>query len=94
MTYEVTEQKTGLSKKWCTWRTKGPKPMLERPEPPDRHRRFRARRRAGKAVASVEYDALIVDLLVRTHWLPPDELHDRDSIGRAIGAMLADAARR
>jgi hypothetical protein len=71
--------------------------MLERADPPaprDRHRRFRQRRRAGKAVALVEFDAAVIDLLVRTAWLPPDESHDRDAVGRALAAMVADAARR
>jgi hypothetical protein len=69
--------------------------MLKRPDhPPDRHARFRARRRNGVACALVEFDAAVVDFLVKTHWLPADEIHDRDAVGRAIGAMLAASARR
>jgi len=69
--------------------------MLKRPDLlPDRFKRFRQRRKAGVAVAPVEYDAAVVDFLVRTHWLPPDELHDRASIGKALSAMVSDAARR
>jgi hypothetical protein len=69
--------------------------MLKRPDPPqDRHRRHRQRVKAGVACAVVEYDAVTVDFLCRTHWLAPSETHDRASIGRAIAALLADSARR
>lgn len=70
--------------------------MLQRPPSgrEDRHRRARKRRRDGIAVAPVEYDATVVDFLVKLAWLPPGEAHDRASIGKAIAAMIADAARR
>jgi hypothetical protein len=69
--------------------------MLKRPDAPrDRHYRFRARQKAGVAVAPVEFDAAVVDFLVRTAWLPPDEISDRSAVGKAIAAMLQDAARR
>jgi hypothetical protein len=66
----------------------------DRPDPPDRHKRFRRRRRDGKACAMIEYDASVIDFLVRTHWLQEGEVADRASIGRAIGALIRDAARR
>jgi len=62
--------------------------------PPDRHRRFRARRRAGIAVAQVEYGAAELDFLIKLKWLLETEVTDRDAVGRAIGAMLAASARR
>jgi hypothetical protein len=68
--------------------------MLHRASIPDRHKRFRRRRKAGIAVATVEFDSSVVDFLVKTRWLAPDESHDRDSIGKALSRMLADAARR
>jgi hypothetical protein len=68
--------------------------MLERPDIPDRHRRFRARRRAGKAVYQVELGGEELDLLIRTGWLLDGEACDRDAVGAALTRMLADAARR
>jgi len=69
--------------------------MLNRPDASrDRHYRFRQRVKAGLACTTVEFDASVVDFLVRTRWLTADELHDRDSIGASITRMLADAARR
>jgi hypothetical protein len=64
------------------------------PPPDDRHARFRARRKAGIAVAAVEYDAAVIDFLIRTHWLLEGEAPDRAAVGRAIGAMIAASARR
>jgi len=66
---------------------------LDPPTPPDRHARYRARQRDGKAVA-VEYDAAVVDFLVKTHWLLEGEASDRDAVGSAIARMVADATRR
>ena len=68
--------------------------MLDRGFIPDRHRRFRARRRAGKAVASVEFDAAVLNFLVKLKWLLEAEASDRGAVGRAIGALIRDAARR
>ena len=69
--------------------------MLERPPSHvARRRRYRQRQRDGRAVAPVEFDAAVVDFLVRTAWLPPDEISDRSAVGKAIAAMLQDAARR
>ena len=50
--------------------------------------------RDGRAVALVEYDGPVIDLLIKTRWLQEGEAGDRSAVGRAIGAMLADAARR
>jgi hypothetical protein len=71
--------------------------MLKRPDdppPPDRHKRFRRRQKAGVAVALVEFDGAVIDFLVKTHWLADAEASDRSIVARAITAMLADAARR
>ena len=68
--------------------------MLHRAPIPDRHRRFRARRREGVACATVEYSAEVVDRLVRLGWLTESEVADRGAVGWAISRMLADAARR
>jgi hypothetical protein len=43
-------------------------------------------------VAPVEYDSYVVGLLVRLGWLGGDEVADSREIGRAIAAMLAEAA--
>jgi hypothetical protein len=70
--------------------------MLDRPR--DRRaasaptRLYRRRARRGKALAMNEYDARLVDLLVRTHWLTESEAFDRHNIGQAIEALLRDAA--
>jgi len=70
--------------------------MLKRPDdrPLDRHARFRRRVKIGVAVAQVEFDASVVDFLVRNLWLEATECVDRAAVGKAIGAMLHDAARR
>jgi hypothetical protein len=39
--------------------------MLHRASTPDRHRRFRQRRRNGVACALVEFDASVVDFFVK-----------------------------
>src|SRR5262249_39447102 len=64
--------------------------MLHRPDNPppgDRHRRFRARRRDGKACYQVELGAEELDFLIRTHWLQESEVGDKQVVSRAIGAM-------
>jgi len=69
--------------------------MLKRPDPPpDRHRRHRARVKAGRACCTVEVDGEVIDFLVRTAWLSPNEAHDRVVVGSAITRMLAASARR
>ena len=68
--------------------------MLHRAPIPDRHRRFRARRRAGKAIYAVELGGEELEFLIRTRWLQEAEACDRDAVGAALSRMLADAARR
>jgi hypothetical protein len=63
-------------------------------ELPDRHARHRARVKAGIACTTVEYSAEVLDLLVRLGWLTEPEASDRDAVGRAIGELIRDAARR
>jgi hypothetical protein len=58
-----------------------------------RDQRHRERLRACKAVALVEYDGAVLDLLLRTGWAREEELSDAHAVGRAISAMLADSAR-
>jgi hypothetical protein len=62
--------------------------------PPDRHRRFRQHRRDGRACYTVELGGEELDFLVRLQWLQEAEAGDRRAVGRAIGAMVSDAARR
>jgi hypothetical protein len=68
--------------------------MLHRASIPDRHKRFRRRRKAGRACTTVEFDGPVLDLLIRTGWLLEGEAADRDAVGSAITRMIADAARR
>ena len=68
--------------------------MLDRAPIPDRHRRFRQRRAAGRAVYQVELGGEELEFLIRTHWLLEGEACDRDAVGAGITRMLADAARR
>ena len=42
----------------------------------------------------VEVDADVLDLLITTRWLAEPEAGDRGAIGRAIAAMITDAAKR
>jgi hypothetical protein len=58
-----------------------------------RQARYRARLRNGRMAVPVEVDAAILDLLVRTRWLDPASVDDRRAIGRALAAMVADAAK-
>jgi hypothetical protein len=61
---------------------------------PDHHARYRARVKAGIACTTVEFDGPVVDMLVKLRWLQEGEACDRQAVGRAIAAMVADAARR
>jgi hypothetical protein len=58
-----------------------------------RQRRHRARTRTGKIVISVEVDADLLNLLIRTKWLSESAAADRTAIAKALAAMLTDAAR-
>ena len=67
-----------------------------RPSRPARERKARYRRRqaSGVATCTVEYDADVVDFLVRTEWLGEREAVDRRQVGAAIARMLKDSAAR
>jgi hypothetical protein len=75
--------------------------MLQRPPRPDRRRtaasarqsRWRHRARAGKIVVSIEVDDGVVELLIKTNGLTDRAAGDRGKIGKALAAMLKDAAR-
>ena len=80
--------------------------MLDRSCQPPRQRRQAARERRtrvqrnwrhrqaqGRIMVPVEVGAEILDLLVRLGWLDAALADDRAEIGKAIGAMIADAAR-
>jgi hypothetical protein len=69
--------------------------VLDRPPSrPDRRReqqrRHRQRLAAGRRCAIVEYDAGIVDLLVRLHWLAEPKSGDAREVGCAIRRLLDD----
>jgi hypothetical protein len=51
-------------------------------------RRYRARVRAGIAVALVEYDADAVDFLVRIGSLTDEEAQDRAKVAAALSATV------
>jgi hypothetical protein len=59
-----------------------------------RQRTWRARRRDGAAVYPVPADALALNFLIDLGWLGESESGDRREVGRAIAALLEDAARR
>ena len=75
-----------------------PLPDVEprRPRRParERKRRYRARQASGVATCTVEYDADVVNFLVRTEWLTEREAADRRQVGEAVGRMLRDSAAR
>jgi hypothetical protein len=76
--------------------------MLDRSAHPDhqragrrlRQRRYRRRQHDGKVAVTIEVDGEMIELLTRTRWLTEAEADDRAAIGRALAAMLTDAARR
>jgi len=69
--------------------------MLSRPDlPPDRHKRFRQRRRDGLACYTITIGASELEFLVRTGWLLESEVGDRRLVGDGIARMLAASARR
>ena len=66
--------------------------MLERR--PDRSKRYRKRRAAGRIVIRLEVGPELVELLVRTRYLLPScACHGRPEIAAALERMLSDAAR-
>ena len=58
-----------------------------------RDARHRARVKAHKRIAMVEYDGEILDLLCRTGWASEEQLGDARAVGEALGRMLAASAR-
>jgi hypothetical protein len=70
--------------------------MDDRPHVLKRQRqaRLRGRRKAGRAVALVEYDSDVVAFLARWGWLNGGEAYTGQEIASAISAALQDAARR
>ena len=56
-------------------------------------RQWRARQRDGIAIAFVPYDSNVINFLIATRWLDPARADDRTEIGKAIAALIADAAR-
>jgi hypothetical protein len=55
--------------------------------------RHRARERAGRACYQIELCGEVIDWLIRTRWLDQRQAGDRTEVGRAIEAMLQDAAK-
>jgi hypothetical protein len=55
--------------------------------------RHRARRKSGRACYTIEADGELLNLLVQLGWLAEREATDKRAVERAIGRMLADAAR-
>jgi hypothetical protein len=76
--------------------------MLQRTPRPDRRRaadrarqrRCRELRRQGRAAYSVVADADVLDMLVKLGWLRDGDATDPRRVGRAISALLADAANK
>jgi len=59
-----------------------------------RWRRWRARSRAGIAVASVPYDANVVTVLVQLRYLPDHTVSSPAAVGAAIGAAMKSLTNR
>jgi hypothetical protein len=59
-----------------------------------RQRTYRRRQRLGVMPITVEADAAIVDLLIRTGWLSECDSADKAAIGRSVELLLKDAAQR
>lgn len=57
-----------------------------------RQRRLRERQRAGVVVAPVVVNDLVVEVLIESGWLKPEQSEDRRQIGRAIAAMQIEMA--
>jgi hypothetical protein len=56
-----------------------------------RQARWRANVERGRMVCPTPVDAATLDGLIATGWVPEQESHDRQRVGEAIAAMLADA---
>ena len=59
-----------------------------------RQRQWRARQRAGVAIAPAPYDDETVELLIALEWLDPADAGDPRKIGEAMFAMHKATARR
>jgi hypothetical protein len=57
-------------------------------------REYRRRLDAGRITVAVEIDAAVVEMLVASRWLPDGDSADRKQIGKALSAMVAEAAKR
>lgn len=55
-------------------------------------REYRRRLDAGRMSVAVEIDAAVVEMLVTSHWLADSETADRNKIGKALAAMVTEAA--
>jgi hypothetical protein len=55
-------------------------------------RRYRRRQRSGVMVLAVEVNAEVLDFVIRTAWAKDGD--GAAELGRAVGRMLADAAKR
>jgi hypothetical protein len=60
----------------------------------ERQRACRRRQRNGRAVYKVEIGPEILDLLIRTRWLPESDASNDRRVAQAIANLLADAAQR
>jgi hypothetical protein len=76
------------------------KPMLQlapdrkRRADRERQRRCRALRRQGRAAYTVVIDGDVIGMLVALGWLRDADATDPQCVARAIGALLADAAKK
>ena len=59
-----------------------------------RQKAWRARRRNGAAVYPVQADTSALNFLIDLGWLSENKSADRREVGRAIAALIEDAARR
>ncbi|MET4478825.1 hypothetical protein [Bradyrhizobium sp. F1.13.3] len=55
---------------------------------------YRRRLEEGRMSVSVEIDSDVIEMLIASHWLKDGECEDRAKIGKALGAMVAEAAKR
>ena len=60
----------------------------------ERQRRCRRRRQDGKAVYPVVVNGDVISMLSRLGWLRDADAIDPQKVSAAIGALLADSARR
>lgn len=58
----------------------------------ERTRRYRERVARGEKIAPTPYDNRVLELLIALEWLALAKSEDCQEVGKAIAAMLADAA--